>query len=90
MNREDWTKSKCKCTYYQKNYYCYHGVAVAVSEGLFKIPDECKTLAIEQKKARGRKPLVPKALVREPDAATSSKKRVIKENTRPNKRVKKK
>ena len=40
LNREDRTKSKCKCAYYQKNYICYHNVVVAVDQGLFDKPIE--------------------------------------------------
>ena len=38
-----------------KNYFCYHIIAVAVSEKLVLIPNEYKDIAIGAKKKRGRK-----------------------------------
>jgi hypothetical protein len=55
LNRDNWTKSKCSCTWYLKNYYCYHIMAVAVHEDLLEIPLRCMTAEIAAKVKRGRK-----------------------------------
>jgi hypothetical protein len=55
LNRECWSKSKCSCTWFLKNYYCYHIMAVAVRERLLQIPLRCMTAEIAAKAKRGRK-----------------------------------
>ena len=55
LNRECWSKSKCSCTWFLKNYHCYHIMAVAVRERLLQIPLRCMTAEIAAKAKRGRK-----------------------------------
>ena len=65
FNSAKWEDSKCSCSYYLKNYFCYHLIAIAVNEKVLNIPNEYKNVPIEAKPKRGRKPKAKKALVRE-------------------------
>jgi hypothetical protein len=51
-----WSDSKCSCSYFLKNYFCYHLIALAVNEGLLEIPLAYKNIAIGAKPKHGRKP----------------------------------
>jgi hypothetical protein len=64
LDRENWAKSSCSCSWYLKNYSCYHLIAVATHEKLVEIPIEFKNVALEAKPAKGRKPKAKKALER--------------------------
>ena len=75
LNRDDWLKSKCTCSWFQKNYYCYHIMVVAVKEKLFEIPLEYLPIQIEANKARGKPSKMTKALNK---VANEPKRRKIK------------
>ena len=45
----------CSCSYFMKNYFCYHLIALAVNEKMLEIPLEYKNIAIGAKPKRGRK-----------------------------------
>ncbi len=66
LDRSDWAKSSCSCSWFMKHYFCCHIVAVASNQQVATIPDKHKHVEIGQKKKRGRKPKAPKALVRQP------------------------
>ena len=51
--REDWCRSTCTCSFFRKNYYCYHTVAVAVDQRLYKIPEEYHQERLLRAKNRG-------------------------------------
>ena len=55
LNNSKWSDSICSCSWYMKNYFCYHLIALAVNEGLVEIPNEYKNIAIGAKPKRGRK-----------------------------------
>jgi hypothetical protein len=63
FKKEDWTTSSCTCSYFLKNYFCYHLIVLAVVEYLVEIPNNCKNVSIEPKSKRGRKANAAKALV---------------------------
>ena len=65
LDRDNWAKSKCSCSWFQKNYFCYHIIALAVNEKLVEIPLEYKLVVIESKPKRGRKPKAKVGLVRQ-------------------------
>jgi len=44
LDKEDWAKRSCSCTWYLKHYSCYHLIAVAAHENLVQIPNEFKEL----------------------------------------------
>ena len=56
LDKAKWSDSKCSCSYFLKNYFCYHLIALAVNEGLLEIPLAYKNIAIGAKPKRGRKP----------------------------------
>ena len=62
LNKENWLLSTCNCSWFLKNYYCYHLIAIASNSGLIVIPIEYKDLAIGHKPIRGRKRLAKSAL----------------------------
>ena len=62
LNKENWLLSTCNCSWFLKNYYCYHLIAIASNSGLIVIPIECKDLAIGHYPIRGRKRLAKSAL----------------------------
>jgi hypothetical protein len=43
LDRENWAKSSCSCSWYLKNYSCYHLIAVATHEKLVKYQLNLKT-----------------------------------------------
>ena len=55
LDRNNWAKSKCNRSWFLKNYFCYHIIALAVNEKLVEIPIEFKNIPIENKAKRGRK-----------------------------------
>ena len=55
LDRDNWANSKCNCSWFLKNYYCYHLIAVAKNEKLVEIPITNKNVAIPHLKKRGRK-----------------------------------
>jgi hypothetical protein len=55
LNRESWTNSKCSCSYFFKNYFCLHIVAIASNEKIIAIPIQFKNLRISRKAKPGRK-----------------------------------
>ena len=65
LNRTNWTDSKCSCSWFLKNYFCFHLIALAVNEKLTDIPLDYKNVPIEAKPKRGRKPKAKSALIRE-------------------------
>ena len=67
LNKENWAKSTCNCTWFLKNYNCYHLIAVAVNENLVEVPLECKNVSIGQKNKRGRKKKAKRALEKQDD-----------------------
>jgi hypothetical protein len=56
LNRSSWSDSKCTCSYFQKNYFCLHIVAIASNEKIIEIPIQFKNLRISRKSKPGRKP----------------------------------
>ena len=74
LNREDWMKSDCTCSYFHKHYYCYHIMAVAVKNKLFEIPIKYINTQIEANKARGRKSKMSKALEKDPNPPAKRRK----------------
>jgi hypothetical protein len=65
LNRVEWTESKCTCGFFQKNYICYHVIAVATHQELTDIPIRFKNVPLTQKKKPGRPPKAKKALVKQ-------------------------
>lgn len=55
LNRASWTKSTCSCSYFLKNYFCLHIVAIASNEKIISIPIQFKILRISRKAKPGRK-----------------------------------
>ena len=47
LNVDNWAKISCSCSWYLKNYSCYHLIAVATHEKLVDIPLEFKNINIE-------------------------------------------
>ena len=64
LDRENWAKSSCSCSWYLKNYSCYHLIAVATQEKLVEIPMEFKDVDLAAKPPKGRKAKAKKALER--------------------------
>lgn len=56
LNRSSWSDSKCTCSYFLKNYFCLHIVAIACNEKIIDIPVQFKNLKISRKSKPGRKP----------------------------------
>ena len=53
INELNWHYSSCKCSFFQKKYFCSHIISVAVSINLVKIPNTCKNMVnIETKPKR--------------------------------------
>ena len=65
INIENWAKSTCNCSWFLKNYKCYHVIAIAANEKLVDFPIEYKNVAIRGKEKRGRKSKAKKALERQ-------------------------
>ncbi|RMZ99193.1 hypothetical protein BpHYR1_051645, partial [Brachionus plicatilis] len=65
FNKDSWVCSSCTCSYYLRNYFCYHLIVVAVVKKLVEIPNKYKKCSIEPKAKRGRKANAAKALVRQ-------------------------
>ncbi len=55
LDKWNWAKSSCSCSWYLKNYSCYHLIAVAAHEKLVEIPIEYKNVPLGAKPKRGRK-----------------------------------
>lgn len=55
LERANWTLSQCSCAYFQKKYFCYHLIVVAVNERLATIPIEFIKDPIERATKPGRK-----------------------------------
>ena len=64
LDKENWAKSICSCSWYLKNYSCYHLIAVAAHEKLVEIPIEYKNVPLGAKPKRGRKAKAKSALNR--------------------------
>jgi hypothetical protein len=75
FNEDNWLKSKCTCSWYQKNYNCYHIMAVAVKQKLFEIPVTYLPIAIEANKARGKPSKMTKALNKTPNEPKNKKRK---------------
>ena len=54
----------CNCSWFLKNYYCYHLVAIAANEKLVEIPLGYKNVSIAPKNKRGGKAKAKPALER--------------------------
>lgn len=65
LDRSKWNESKCTCSTFLKNYFCFHIIVVAVNENLLLIADKYKKVQIGIKKKPGRKPQAKKALVKQ-------------------------
>ena len=59
----EWMSSTCSCPFFFKNYNCKHSVGMAIRQGLLKPPPEAKTVAMGQKRKRGRPSKAQKALL---------------------------
>ena len=64
LDKENWAKSICSCSWYLKKYSCYHLIAVAAHEKLVEIPIEYKNVPLGAKPKRGRKAKAKSALNR--------------------------
>ena len=62
LNKENWAKSTCNCSWFLKNYHCFHVIAIAVNEKLVEFPVEYKDVVIGAKVKRGRKSKAKSAL----------------------------
>jgi hypothetical protein len=67
LDKENWAKSTCNCSWYLKNYYCYHLIALAANLKLVEIPIQNKNLGIPNKPKRGRRSKAREALQRNLD-----------------------
>ena len=54
MNDSYWKRSKCNCPAFLKNYICKHIVGMAIRLKHCKPPPEAKTVALGEKRKRGR------------------------------------
>ena len=65
LDRSNWTQSRCTCSFFLKNYFCYHVIVVAVNEKLTDIPLQFKKIPIAPKSKVGRKSIAKRALIRQ-------------------------
>ena len=62
VNRVNWANNQCNCSFFLKNYCCYHVMAVAQNEKSLEIPIQHKNVAIKHKIKKGRKSKAKSAL----------------------------
>ena len=64
-NEEEWTKGKCSCPYFSKNYKCKHLIAISIRLKLDDciIPLAAKQIPLGQKRKRGAPSKAKKALL---------------------------
>lgn len=54
LDRKDWSSSRCTCSYFFKNYYCFHIIALAVNQKLLIMPPKYNPKVIAPKAKSGR------------------------------------
>ena len=67
LEKSNWKKSSCTCSYYVKHYMCAHFVAIAARLKLHSFSLKSMQIPIGQNRARGRPKNTTAALLRQPN-----------------------